>query len=303
MKYNYKEFIKNINKVVNEHKVFFFYGENSYYMLETVDLMVSKINNCIKEVVYPWEVDIEDVKKIVTTLSLFTQTIVVVLRYFNTANKNFKKQIIDFLKLYNGQNFLVLLYEEKIFAKEKLVPPLNYFFNSCVNIDFPVLSQQEIINEFLPKKIDFEITDQAKELLCEYVHYDLWLLLNEIEKLRYYVADKKFVSEGDVVKCCSEYEISDIEHLVEGIINNNMKQNFDVLNNLIYDKKFVEVQILNYLYKYFRKNFIFKKMPLQKIYRILKEIQTTDVKLKTLPVNKKHILENCVLRLVQIYND
>jgi DNA polymerase III delta subunit len=303
MKYNYKEFIKHIDKVVNNHKIFFFYGENSYYMLETINSVISKLKNTVKEVVYPWEVDVEDVIKMLSTLSLFTQTVVIVLRYFNITKKSFKKQITEFLQLYNGENFLFLLYEEKVFAREKIEPPLNFFFNNCINIDFPMLTQKEIINEFIPKKIDFKLTDQAKELLCEYVHNDLWLLLNEIEKLRYFVPDKKIVSEEDVIKCCSEYEFSEIEQLIDGIINNNVRQNFDVLNNLISDKKINEVQVLASIYRYFRKNFVFKKIPLQKVYRIMKEIQTTDVKLKTLSTDKKHILENCVLKLAQIYSE
>lgn len=303
MRYNYKEFINHINKVINHNKVFFFYGENSYYMLETINLITSELKNAVKEVVYPWEVNVEDIIKLLSTLSLFTPTVVIVLRYFNITKKSFKKQIADFLELYNGENFLFLLYEEKVFAKEKIDSPLNFFFNRCVNIDFPVLTQQEIINEFISKKVDFELTDQAKELLCEYVHNDLWLLLNEIEKLRYYVPEKKIVCEEDVIKCCSEYEFSEIEQLIDGIVNNNIKQNFDVLNSLISDKKVNEVQILAAIYRYFRKNFIFKRIPLQKVYRIMKEIQTTDVKLKTLSTDKKYILGSCVLKLTQIYNE
>jgi len=302
MEYNYKEFVKNINKIINNHKIFFFYGENSYYMLETINLVISKLKNAVKEIIYSWEIDVEDIIKMVPTMNLFTQTVVIVVRYFNTTKKSFKEQIVDFLKLYNGENFLFLLYEEKIFAKEKTEPSLSFFFANCVAVDFPNLTKQEIITEFIPKKIDFELTEQAKELLCEYVNNDLWLLLNEIEKLRYFITDKKVVSEEDVIKCCSEYEFSEIQQLVNGIVNNDVKQNFDLLNKLI-SNKVNEIQILTYIYKYFRKNFIFKKIPLQKVYRIMKEIQTTDVKLKTISTNKRDILLNCILKLTQIYNE
>ncbi len=302
MRYNYKEFVKNIEKALN-NKIFFFYGENSYYMLETINLVLSKLKNAIKEVVYPWEADVDEVVKILTTLGLFSQTTVVVLRWFNIVKKNFMSELISFLEVYNGQNFLFLLYETKVLAKEKVEPPLNYFFNNCITVDFPALSKQEIINEFLPKRISFQMTDEAKELLCEYVNNDLWLLMNEIEKLKFFVVDKKVITEEDVIKCCGEYEFSEISQLIEGITNNNVQQNLVVLENLISSNKMAEVQILIYLYKYFRKNFIFKQIPLQKVYRILKEIQVTDVKLKTSPIDKKYILKNCVLKLTQIYNE
>jgi len=302
MRYNYKEFVKNIEKALN-NKIFFFYGENSYYMLETINLVLSKLKNAIKEVVYPWEVDVDEIVKILTTLGLFSQTTVVVLRWFNVVKKNFMSELISFLEVYNGQNFLFLLYETKVLAKEKVEPPLNYFFNNCITVDFPALSKQEIINEFLPKRISFQMTDEAKELLCEYVNNDLWLLMNEIEKLKFFVVDKKVVTEEDVIKCCGEYEFSEISQLIEGITNNNVQQNLVVLENLISSNKMAEVQILIYLYKYFRKNFIFKQIPLQKVYRMLKEIQATDVKLKTSPIDKKYILKNCVLKLTQIYNE
>jgi len=303
MKYNYKDFSKNIDKLLNDNKVFFFYGENSYYMLETVNLITKKLKDVVKEIVYSWEVDIDEVVRILTTLGLFSQTTVVVFRWFNAAKKNFVTQIINFLKIYNGQNFLFLFYESKILAKERIEPPLNYFFTNCVVVDFPLLTQQEIINDFLSKVIDFEMTQQAKELLCEYVNNDLWLLMKEIEKLKYFVSNKKVVTEEDVMECCGEYEFSEINQLVDGIINNNIQQNLSVLDNLVSDKKMAEVQILTYLYKFFRKNFIFKNLPLQKVYRILKEIQSVDVKLKTLSVDKKYILKNCVIKLTQIYNE
>jgi DNA polymerase III delta subunit len=303
MKYNYKDFSKNIDKLLNDNKVFFFYGENSYYMLETVNLITKKLKDVVKEIVYPWEVDIDEVVRILTTLGLFSQTTVVVFRWFNAAKKKFVTQIINFLKVYNGQNFLFLFYESKILAKERIEPPLNYFFTNCVVVDFPLLTQQEIINDFLSKVIDFEMTQQAKELLCEYVNNDLWLLMKEIEKLKYFVSNKEVVTEEDVMECCGEYEFSEINQLVDGIINNNIQQNLSVLDNLVSDKKMAEVQILTYLYKFFRKNFIFKNLPLQKVYRILKEIQSVDVKLKTLSVDKKYILKNCVIKLTQIYNE
>jgi DNA polymerase III delta subunit len=88
MKYNYKDFSKNIDKLLNDNKVFFFYGENSYYMLETVNLITKKLKDVVKEIVYPWEVDIDEVVRILTTLGLFSQTTVVVFRWFNAAKKN-----------------------------------------------------------------------------------------------------------------------------------------------------------------------------------------------------------------------
>ncbi|MCS7227478.1 MAG: hypothetical protein NZ839_00755 [Endomicrobia bacterium] len=298
----YFEFDKDIEKILDKNKIFFFYGENTYFMLDIID----KIQNLVKlekEFVYCWEVEPVDIMKKLSTLSLFTPKNMIVLRHFEVVKKSFKQTLIDFLKNYNGQNLLFILYEQKILQKGSSDDAvIEYLFNNYISVEFNNLTQQEIINEFIPKKVNFTLTKEAEELLIDSTGNDLWLLSNELEKLSYFISGKKQVTEEDVSKCCVLYETAEIKQLIENIITNNFQQSLAVINLLLTTKKVSEVFILASLYKFFRKNFVYKKIPIQKICKILKELQNADLKLKTTS-QKRYILESCILRLTKIYNE
>jgi DNA polymerase III delta subunit len=124
---SYKDFSKNLESVLKRNNLFFFYGGNNYYMLEILDL-ISKKFNILKETVYLWEAEIEDLSKKLTTLSLFSQKTMVVFRYFNLAEKKtFKKDLIDFLQKYKFDNYLFILYEEELSTKKKMTKLLKHY--------------------------------------------------------------------------------------------------------------------------------------------------------------------------------
>jgi len=296
---SYKDFSKNLESVLKRNNLFFFYGGNNYYMLEILDL-ISKKFNILKETVYLWEAEIEDLSKKLTTLSLFSQKTMVVFRYFNLAEKKtFKKDLIDFLQKYKFDNYLFILYEEELSTKEKNDEIIKALLNICVCVEFKSLTKEELIDQFIDKKVDLNLTQQAKEVLCEYTNNDLWLISNELEKLKYCFDKNKKISEEDIYKYCSIYELAEIKQLIDSIEKKDLKEVLETLNVLL-TQEVLPIQIFVAIYRYFRKKFLYQRMEDTKIYKILKEMQTTDLRLKT-TANSKYVLENFVLSLMQIY--
>ena len=296
---SYKDFSKNLESVLKRNNLFFFYGGNNYYMLEILDL-ISKKFNVLKETVYLWEAEIEDLSKKLTTLSLFSQKTMVVFRYFNLAEKKtFKKDLIDFLQKYKFDNYLFILYEEELSTKEKNDEIIKALLNICVCVEFKSLTKEELIDQFIDKKVDLNLTQQAKEVLCEYTNNDLWLISNELEKLKYCFDKDKEISEEDIYKYCSIYELAEIKQLIDSIEKKDLKEVLETLNVLL-TQEVLPIQIFVAIYRYFRKKFLYQRMEDTKIYKILKEMQTTDLRLKT-TANSKYVLENFVLSLMQIY--
>jgi DNA polymerase III delta subunit len=156
-----------------------------------------------------------------------------------------------------------------------------------------------LIDQLIDKKVDLNLTQQAKEVLCEYTNNDLWLISNELEKLKYCFDKNKEISEEDIYKYCSIYELAEIKQLIDAIEKKDLKEVLETLNVLL-TQEVLPIQIFVAIYRYFRKKFLYQRMEDTKIYKILKEMQTTDLRLKT-TANSKYVLENFVLSLMQIY--
>ncbi|MCX7956406.1 MAG: hypothetical protein N2643_00720 [Endomicrobia bacterium] len=298
--YLYKEFGHLFNKIVGENNIYFFYGPNNYYMLDIIDKICYSLSSVSKEIILGWEAKINDIATKLTTVDLFSSRTAVIIRYFEKTSKTFRKDILTFLKKYKIENYLFILYEKELLIKERDEHIRNFLENS-ISVQFPLLSKEEIIEDFIPNKFDIPLSYEVKEILWEDTGGDLWILSNELEKLKYFVMGKKEVSENDIKICCGEYNSPEIIALIESITKNEVYRKLDALNNLLLDR-YSLVAIVTALYRYFRKNFLIKKINLKKAYNILKEIQYADYKIKT-SSNPLYVVENCIIRISQIYND
>ncbi|MFN3550874.1 MAG: DNA polymerase III subunit delta [Endomicrobiia bacterium] len=299
---SYKEFYKDLEKFLNNEKIYFFFGENNYYMIEMLNIIYEKLGSIFKETIYLWDAEIEDLSKKITTSNLFFQKTLTVIRFFNLNEKrSFKKDLVDFIKNYKIDNYLIVMYEQNLNERESNEEIINYFLKNCLCIRFDNLTKEEIFQKFIPKKVDFNLTEEAKEILCEYTNNDLWLLSNELEKLKYYSLNKKEISEDEIYECCSIYETKEIKELIDAVETKDLRNVLNIIDNLLSQEIF-PLQIFVAIYRYFRKKFLYKKIETTKVYKILKELQITDFKLKT-SMNSRYIIENFIISLMKIYSE
>lgn len=302
MKLSYKNFDKQKEQLLKTYNTFFFYGPNNYSMIETIEEICTNSNKEIsKEVVYSWDTEVNEIAKKLTTSDLFSKKSIIILRHFDKSNKTFKKGLVEFLKNYKFANYLFILYEKELLLKDR-DEIIKFLLENFISVEYPTLTKEEIMEEFIPKKVNYEITPEAKEILCENTNNDLWLLSNELEKLAYFIGkSKEKISKEDIDMCCNEYELPEVKDLIDAIISNNVYKKIDTITQLVANN-YTALGLISSLYKYFRKNFLFKKIPIQKAYKILREIQFADYKIKT-SSNSRYIVESCILRISQIYHD
>ncbi len=299
--YSYKQFKKNFDLVIKKEKKYFFYGENNFSMIAMVDFMIKKLVNAYKETVYAGDLAIEQIYSKLSTATLFSEKTVIVLRNYDISKKKFRSSLIDFIKNYTCEQYFIIMYEKEIpYYEKQKDDTIKYLLNNTVAVNFSNFTKQEIIDEFIPENCNKDITQEGKELLYENVGHDMWLLYNELQKISYCDISTNIVTESDIKKHCSVYEVSEIKDLLSNIENHDISKSLAVLN-ILFSTGIEPIHILVAIYRYFRKQFLWGKFQPTKSYKILKELYDTDYKLKSTN-NKHYIIETSVLNLCKIMN-
>ncbi len=297
--YSFSRFVNEIDRILSTYRVYFFYGENNYYIHKTVEKIVAKLaENVFKETIYSWEIDFNQLTTKLVTPTLFGKNVVVVLRHFEATNKKVKKQIIEFLQSTKLNQYFIILYEATINYFEKADQVISSLLDLCVSVNFVNLTKEEILSNFIPKKLKLKITESAKQLIYENTGNDLWLLSHELEKISYYVGNKKEVVDEDVIKCCSAYNTSDLKDLIESIQRSDYSKSLQILN-LLLDNGVSLMYIFTSLHRYFLRIAEKKQYNEKKFFQLIKEFYNADYKLKTTR-NGKYVLEITILNLCNI---
>jgi len=299
--YNYKEFLCLIEKCVEKEKKYFFYGENIFQINLTVEQLLKKIGKAEKETIYSWETSIEQIFTKLSTSTLFCEKVAVILKNFEFTKKKFRKSLVEFIKNYECEQYLIIIHEGVLPYKEMKNDKdgtLDFLLKKTVSVDFANFSKQEILNNFIPNNCTKKLSDSAKHLLFENSGNDICLLYNELNKISFYKPDVQEITETDVEKCCSVYDNSEIKDLFYSIENRNITKSLSILSSLFVNG--IEPVYLSVsLYRYFRKQFLWGKIQQSKIFEILKELHNMDYKLKTTS-NNRYVFESVVINLCKI---
>jgi DNA polymerase III delta subunit len=301
--YNYKEFIHWLSKGldIEKEKKYFFYGENIFGINLLTEQLLKKIGKVEKEIVYSFESSVEEIFKKLSTRTLFFEKVVVILKNFELAKKTFCKSLLEFLKNYEYEQYLIIIHEGELSYKELKNEKdgiLNFLLKNAVSVNCTNFSKYEVVNNFIPSFVNKKFTESAKELLYDSLGNNLWLLYNELNKLRFYKPGEQEITQTDVEKCCIQYDSSEIKDLFSSIEGQNLSQSLAKLN-LLFDSGVDAVYISVSLHRYLRTQFLKKKFSTKKIFEVLKELSNLDYKLKTSTKNKS-VLEHTIINLCKI---
>lgn len=179
-----------------------------------IDYNISNYNleiNCLSEI-------LDDAK----TISLFgdNKLIIVDNSYIFTGAKKDNKDNIDELDKYiDSQNENTILIfkvvSEKLDSRKKIVSKLN---KKCITKEFNNTSSNNIVrNMFKP----YEIEEKLITLFLNRVGNDLYIINNEIEKIKAYKDNDMIISESDIVNLTIKTVDTDIFHLIDNIVSDN----------------------------------------------------------------------------------
>lgn len=297
--FTYKEFATSLPKVANQHKKYFFYGENNFCM----NIVANKLTEYIsaeKEVIYGWDENLEQFFQKMLIPTLFAKKSVVVLRNIEFAKNKFQKFVKEFFERYSPEQYIIIMYESEIpFYEQQKNEFVKFLLSNFVSVSFQNFNRYQLVNEFIPQHCNKKLTKEAKELLCDSIGDDLWLLYNELQKISLLETQKKEITEEEIEKFCNVYENGDIKNLLNSIVSvPDVRQSLSILKNLFL-QGVQPVYISVTLFRYFRKQFLYNKIPRSKVLEILRELHFLDYKIKTTD-QSNYAVEMAVLNLCKL---
>ena len=213
--------------------VYLLYGNNEYLInkkLEEINKQTNElsINNYDLE-----NTSLEQIIDDATTIDLFSEskTIIVDNSYIfaGTTNKKLKQNtdiLEDYLNNPNpNTNIIFILNREKIDERKKITKLIKDKGNVLeFNKDLDIKSTIKTLFD------DYKIDNESINLLIDRVGNDVYLLENEITKIKLYKDKNKNITKEDILLLTTKNINTDIFNLIENIINKD-------LNNAYYEYK------------------------------------------------------------------
>ena len=237
--------------------------------------------------------DIIDIIDDAMTVSMFSSKKIIILEdsFFLTANKTIPniEKLEEYLTQYNSDNYLFfLVYSEKIDSRKKI----NKLLSKHKIIEVKKKDTNDLIkyvNDYL-KKDNYKIEDT--NYFLTQVGNNITNIENELDKLKMYKYDNKYITKEDIDKVCIYTSTDEIFSLTDAIV---LKDNLKALNLLeeFLKKSYDEMQIIMLLASQFR--FFFQ------VKRLLNKNKTESEIAKTLEVNPYRV--KFTVRKLYSYNE
>lgn len=194
---------KEIKNIINKHKI--------------EDINISK-----------YDLEINTIKEILddaNTVSLFSSNKLIMVENSFIFSRITSKKIDntdlleEYLKLDNDTIIIFINLNEKLDSVKKIVKLIKekgkiLEFNPSKNINSAIKTMFD----------DYKLENDVTQLLISRVGNNLDLLYQEIEKLKIYKIEDKFIAKEDVLNLTTEVIDIDIFKFVEDIINKNKKE-------------------------------------------------------------------------------
>jgi len=206
--------------------IYILYGLQDYLINKKIKELTNNINQYEIE---KFDLENSNLKEIIdsaTTISLFSlnKTIIVYNSYvFSSTKKTCEEKEIEILQKYienpnKDTTIIFVVSNEKLDSRKKIVSLAK---KHCEIIEFnEVKNTEKIIEEMIkPYKIN---TNQIR-LLINYTGDNLYMLENEINKLKTYKNDD-LITDEDIINVTTKNINTDIFVLIDNIINKNIDE-------------------------------------------------------------------------------
>jgi len=206
--------------------IYLLYGNNDYLLnkkLEEINKQTNElsINNYDLE-----NTSLEEILDDATTIDLFSESKTIVIDnsyvFSGTTNKKLKEQNIDILEEYLNNpnpntNIIFILNKEKLDERKKITKLIKEKGNVLeFNKDLDIKSTIKTLFD------DYKIDNESINLLIDRVGNDIYLLENEITKIKLYKDNDKNITKEDILLLTTKNINTDIFNLIENIINKDL---------------------------------------------------------------------------------
>lgn len=239
--------------------LFFYYGNNSYLAQQKIQAITEKFKSQIDQAGQNVEhldgenMTDEDFFRSVSVMGFLADKKLIIIKniFDNKKLSSWQDALIDYLKKQKDtteENYIIFFQPGSVDARTKLYKTLSKIKFSE---EFKDLSAKQLMTwvKKQAKKFDKEITNQATDLLINYVGNDLWQLSNEIAKLANY--SKNEITDTDVREVVQAKTDESIFSLVDALGQKDKAQALKLIEEKI-DKGVNHQYILTMIIRQFR---------------------------------------------------
>lgn len=218
--------------------VYLVYGEEKYLIDEFVLKIINNYKNYEKIEYDALENNIDDVINDLNMGSLFSNNKIIIVNncYFLSGNKTDIEHntdaLIDYLKENNDNILILILNEESIDKRKKVVKELE---NKTEVKIFNKLNDKEIIS-FIKnycEKNGYKIDDQSSHLFLDYTKDNLYIISNELDKMFLYKDENKNITKEDIKLIVSRTINANIFDLIESITKRDVNKSLFLYQDLV----------------------------------------------------------------------
>ena len=210
--------------------IYVLYGLEEYLIKEEIKKIINK-NNIEDIDINTYDLEntkLEDIIEDSSTISLFSNNKLIIVEnayiFTGTTNKKLIEQDTNILEKYiNNQNentiLIFTIYKEKLDERKKIVKLLKD--KKCI-LEF---NKPNNIIEYIKNEFDnYKISNENINLLINRVGDNLYILHQEINKLKQYKDNDLNITKEDIMNVCVKNVDVDIFNLIENIVSGNKEK-------------------------------------------------------------------------------
>ena len=228
--------------------IYLLYGNNDYLINKKIEELNKNINELSINNYDLENTQLETIIEDATIVDLFSEekNIIVDNSYIfsGTTNKKNKEQNIEILENYINNsnintNLIFVLNREKIDERKKITKLIK---EKGKVIEFNKENDIKSTIKYLFE--DYKIDNDSINALIDRVGNDLYLLENEVNKIKLYKNTDKNITKEDVLSLTNKNINTDIFNLIENIINKNINNAYLEYKEIIKNEEPIKILIM-----------------------------------------------------------
>lgn len=235
------------------------YGEDTFLCEKSIALILNALNMKKNDFDYTKveneDFDINYFKSIVNQYPLISSKKVIQINNLAKLSLEQKEVIKNYLSNPFEKSILIFYFTESNDAVINFIKTLN----NVTNIDCNRIDLKTIFNlvKITCKQKNKQITDEAVNKLILFCNSYLTKIMNEVDKLINYSADKETIEEADIEKLVTKDEEYQIFELFEALSRKDSNKVYKILESFLQIKG-QDVMVLPLMINYFRRVFLSK---------------------------------------------
>lgn len=194
------------------------------------------------------KINFDDITEEIQTDSLFSEKKVLIIKPIEEIENEIFEKLISLAFIIPENKYILFIGNDIKKIRKKEISEENIIYISSNDTD----KIKKYFFEYI-KSNNKEIDDSVFDLICAEADFDPYLIKNEIDKIIFYIGDKKLIEMQDFDKVKGIEKEYDIWALINAILNNEEKKAFLILEKIYdsFEPEFILGSIFNSIKRIF----------------------------------------------------